>query len=241
MKAFKQILVAIFLLTFITACNKDENDVKDKLEKATISAKWMVSNSSDYYSFEFNESGNYIVVKNTTSKSTTGTILFGTYEIVDDKTITLTDFGTLILSKIDENAISFTIKLTSDPSNEITINASKKEEMESSARTGLLCRTWEMVSLNGEPVVGTELELTVLFSKAGTYFISYANIQGANSEALAQWKWKDESETHFLYAMGENPVWNDDYCVEVAELTSTTLKIIEDEYTYVLQPATSSK
>jgi len=239
MKKLKQILVAIFVLTFIVACNKDDNDPKGNLEKTTISAKWIVSNSSEYSSFEFNESGNYIVVKNTTTKSTNGQIfLFGTYEITDNKTIVLSDFGTLTLSEIDENSIDFSIKLTSNPNNEITINASKQEEMESTARTDLLCRTWEMVTINGEPVVGTEMELTVLFSKAGTYFVSYPD----NDEGgLAQWKWKNEAETQLLYSWDEVPVWEDADHVEIPELTSTKLIVIDDEDTCLLQPVSTTK
>ena len=63
MRNLKQILLSILVLTFIAACDKDENDPKETLEKATISAKWNVDNSSEYESFEFNESGNYIVLK----------------------------------------------------------------------------------------------------------------------------------------------------------------------------------
>lgn len=241
-KKLKQILIAIFVLTFITACDKDENDPKETLEKATISAKWNISNSSDYDSFEFNESGNYIVVKNTTTKSTNDQIiLFGTYKIIDNKTIVLSDFGTLIVSKIDENSIIFSIKLTSNPNDEIIINASKQEEMESSTRTDLLCKTWEMVTFNGESVVGTDMELTVLFSKAGTYFVSYANPEDENDGGLAQWKWSNDAETQLLFSWEEVPVWDDKDYVEIPELTSTKLKIIEDEDTYILQPVSTKK
>lgn len=242
MKNLKMILVTIFVLTFITACDKDENDSKETLEKSTISAKWNVSNSSDYDSFEFNASGNYIVVKNSTTKSTNDqTILFGTYEIIDNKTIVLSDFGTLILSKIDEASISFSIKLTSSPNNEIIINASKQEEMENSTKTELLCRTWELISINGENVAGTENEGTVLFSKAGTYLVTSSNGQSG----LAQWKWKDATETKFLYSWEETPVWAEENFVEIIELTNSTLKILEisdsDDELYVLKPVVNSK
>jgi len=241
MRNLTQILLAILVLTFFTGCDKDETDLKVTLEKETISAKWNVDNSSEYKSFEFNKSGNYIVVKNATTKSTNDQIiLFGTYEIIDNK-IVLSDFGTLTVSKIDENAISFSIKLTSNPNNEILINASKQEEMENSNRTELLCRTWEMVTVNGESVLGTDMELTVLFSKAGTYFVSFANPEDENDGRLAQWKWKDEAETQLLYSWDEVPVWEDENYVEIPELTSSKLEIIEDEETYVLKPISTTK
>jgi len=242
MRNLKQILLAILVLTFITACDKDENDPKETLEKTTISAKWNVDNSSEYESFEFNESGNYIVVKNTTTKSTNNqVVLFGTYEIIDAKTLTLADFGTLTISEVNESSISFSINLTSDSDNEIIINASKQDEIESSTKTDLLCRTWEMVTENGVPVAGTEMELTVLFSKAGTYFVSFANPEDESEGGLALWKWNNDEETQLLYSWEEVPNWEEEYYVEIPELTANTLKIIEDEDISVLQPVSNKK
>ena len=242
MKRFNLILAAIFALTIIISCEKDENNPKETLDKETISAKWIVDGTSDYESFEFNKSGNYIVVKNTTTKSTNDQIvLFGTYQIIDNKTIVLSDFGTIKISEINDNLMSFSILLTSNPINEIFINASRQEEMESSTRTELLCRTWEMVTVNGEDVAGTDKELTVLFSAAGTYFVSFANPEDENDGGLAQWKWKDEAETKLLYSWDEVPVWDETDIVEIAELNLNTLKIIEAEYTYVLQPVSNTK
>ncbi len=243
MKNLKQILLAFFMLTFIVACNKGDNDLKENLEKATISAKWNVSNSSDYDSFEFNESGNYIVVKNTTTKSTNDRIiLFGTYNIIDNKTVVLSDFGTLTIASIDENSISFSIKLTSNPDIEIIIYASKQEEIESSAKTDLLCRTWEIVTENGEPVAGTDMELTILFSKAGTYFVSFVNPENENYGGLANWKWRNVEETQLRYSWDEVPNWDEENnYVEIPVLTSTVLKIILEEDVWILQPVSNKK
>lgn len=247
MRNLRQILLSILVLTFIAACDKDENDPKETLEKATISAKWNVDNLSEYASFEFNESGNYIVLKNTTTKSANDQIiLFGTYEIIDNKTIVMSDFGTLAILEVNENSMSFNIQLTSDPDNEIIINASKQTEMENTTKTNLLCRTWKMVSVNGEDVVGTEYELSILLSKAGTYFVEYANTEYEDDGFLAYWKWSDDSETKFLYANDSPPVWDEDYIVEVVELTSNSLKILERfdedyEELYELVPVINTK
>lgn len=248
MKSLKQILVAIFVLTFIVvSCNKDKNDPKETLEKAAISAKWIVSGSNEYESFEFNESGNYIVVKNLTTKSTNDQIiLFGTYEIIDNKTIVLSDFGTLTISEINENSISFSIHSSSYPDNDIVITASKQEEMENSTNTELLCRTWKMVSVNGVDVADTEYELSVLFSKAGTYFVEYANSEDEDAGGLAHWKWSDNSETKFLYSWETPPVWEEEDIVEVIELTNNSLKILDrfgenEEELYELVPVVNTK
>jgi len=245
MKTLKKTLIVIFVLTFITACNKDENDPIEILEKTTISAKWNVGNSSEYKSFEFNESGNYIIVKNNNSKAKSANnqvnqiVLFGNYEI-NGKTIILSDFGTLIVSEVNEMLISFSIQLANNSGSEIVINASKHEEMDSTVKTEMLCRTWKMASVNGESVVGTKYELSVLYSNAGTYFVELANPVDENDGGLASWKWSDNTETKFLYSWDTPPVLSEEDIVEVIELTDNSLKILErfdgDEELYELVP-----
>jgi hypothetical protein len=85
------------------------------------------------------------------------------------------------------------------------------------------------------------MELTVLFSKAGTYFVSYANPEDENDGGLAQWKWKNEAETQLIYSWAEIPVWEDENYIEIPELTSTKLKIIAGDETYILQPFSNAK
>lgn len=197
MKKLELILVAFFALTLISSCKKEKNDPKDTLEKTTVSSKWIVSNSSDYDSFEFNESGHYVVVENTTTKSTNDQIiLFGTYEIIDNKTIVLSDFGTLTISDIDETSISFSIKLISNPENEIIINASKHEEMESSTNTDLLCQTWELVSFNGVAVPN----VYILYSSAGTYLLN-AEVEGEQISVVGTWTWCNTDESKLAFAI----------------------------------------
>lgn len=247
MKTLKQILTVIFVLSFITSCEKDENDPKETLGKDTISAKWIVSSLSEYESFEFNESGNYIVVKNTVMKSIGDQIiLFGTYEIIDNSTVLLSDFGTIGITAISDSIINFSILLASNNDKEIIINASRQEEIENSTKTELLCRTWKMASVNGEDVVGTEKELLVLFSKAGTYFVDFSSPQDENERGIANWKWSDATETKFLYSWKNPPVWDEDKLVEIIELTNNSLKVLEkfdegEDDLYSLVPVINTK
>lgn len=252
MEKIKKFLLAILVFAFITSCDKDESNPKEtnnttnsntSVENQTISAKWVVNNSSEYESFEFNESGNYIIVENQASETTKITnneqlIHFGTYEIIDDNTIELSDFGTLTIDDIDANTINLSINKTSDPDNEIIISASRQDEMESSTNTDLLCRTWKMITENGEPVAGTDIELTILFSRAGTYFVTYVNSEVDNQGGLAQWKWDNNAETELLYSWDN---WGEAGLVEVTELTSTTLTIVEDGDVWELIPATTTE
>jgi hypothetical protein len=201
-----------------------------------------VGGTSDFESFEFNKSGNYIIVKNNLKKSTTSQIvLFGTYEIVDNNTIVLSDFGKIKISEIGTTSINFSILPESNPSNEINIIATKQAEMQSSTKTELLCRTWEMVTVNREDAAAAEMELTVLFSAAGSYFVSFANPEDENDGGLAQWKWKDATESAFLYSWDETPVWDEEGYVEILELTTSKLKIRDSEDTYILKPVSNTK
>jgi hypothetical protein len=199
MKNLRQILFAMLVLTLIASCNKDEDASNDDLsiESTTINAKWIVTGSSDYESFEFNESGNYIVVKNTSTKSTNDpTIFFGTYEVVNETTLVLSDFGTLTLSSISENTNSITIQLVSNTDNEISVDASKQEEIESSTNTDLLCQTWEAVSLDGISLSN----FYVLFSTAGTYFL-YSEVDGEQSMDLGTWAWCNTDENKLTFTL----------------------------------------
>ena len=192
MKRLSQFLIVMFLLISINSCEKDENNIEKTLEE-TISAKWNVTGTSDYASFEFNESGNYIVVKNTTKKSTNNEVVhFKTYEITDNNTITLSGFGTIKIIDIDDNTISFSITLDIEPNNEVIINATKQDEIANSSRTKLLCRTWEVVSVDE-----VEYEdLIVLFSEAGTYFVETPFGNG-----IGQWNWCDSEETKIAFSV----------------------------------------
>ncbi len=227
----RQILAAIIMMTLIVSCDKDENDSKTVLKTQTISAKWNVNSSDLYDSFEFNESGNYIVVKKPHPNSQF--IYFGTYEIINGTSIELSDFGTIEVSSISNNSISFSIN--TDRKAKTSINASKQAEMAKSSKTDLICKTWEMFSVNGEPVAGTEMELTVLFSKAGTYFVTFSNPMVENDGEIAQWKWKDAAQTQIYYFTENDLVWDDEFFVEIPELTTSTLKIVEGSDTYVLR------
>jgi hypothetical protein len=242
MKNLKGIAGLLLLLLFSFSCSKDGDDNKDPnaAVRESISAKWNVSDvtgrisSQAYESFEFNKSGNYIIVVD-------GTVLFGLYEILDDKsTLQLEDFGTIKILSVNENAISFTLTLNGDDT-ELTVTAVKADEMASSTKTELLCKTWQLVTMNGDPVAGTEYDLTVLFSAAGTYFVSYNDPgEGESEGGLALWAWKDSSEETLCYSWDGFIDCDGEHEVQIVELTKSKLKIIEQDLTYVLEPASET-
>ncbi|HBH47160.1 MAG TPA: hypothetical protein DDX98_00880 [Bacteroidales bacterium] len=251
MKRLLQLLLLVALMFGFTACENESDDNNSggdlTVNAETISAKWLITEaSSEYKSIEFNESGNYILQMEDGMKSTEDLIvLFGTYIILDDNIIQLSDFGTITINSLDNNSISITISPAGG--SEVTIEADKADDIigSSSSRTDLLCRSWEMVAIDGEPVTGTEFELTVIFSKAGTYFVEYANPVYGDEGGLAQWQWKDSDEEMFCYSWDGAPTCTGENEVTITELTSVKLVIIEylydETFEYELAPTGSTK
>ncbi|MDH6307254.1 hypothetical protein M2451_000403 [Dysgonomonas sp. PFB1-18] len=237
MKNLSKILVLFLFTAFLFSCsNDDDNNQGDDTidptlaEVVTDDSKWIsISSDSRILSLEFNSSGNYIAVENTLAKSTNGQqIRFGTYTRKDASTISLSGLGTVKVSSIINNTATMEITLTGS-STPIIFRGVKLAEMASTTKTDMLCQTWEIVKYNGESAVGTEFDaMTVLFSKAGTYFVTAPN-GGDDMGGLAEWKWKpDTNETEFLYTW--NGSFEGDYAGSFAtinELTATYLKITE--------------
>jgi len=242
MKKTKILFVMLFSAFIFVSCNKDngnpDTDSDVTLNSDILSAKWNVGGSSEYVSFEFNKSGNYIIIRNGMTRSTEDpTILFGTYQIVDNK-ITLSDLGRLTVSDISQNSFNAKLVLNDRPNNEVDISATKQNEIANSSKTDLLCKTWELLTENGESVKGSEYELTILFSAAGTYFVDSKYGGG-----LAEWKWKDSNENNILYSWDNWEYFGE---VSIIELVNNKLVLFEDYEeegtgTFVLQPLDNSK
>lgn len=254
MKKLKQILVVILALTTFISCDKEDNS-PDAIKQETISAKWIVDGTSEFKSFEFNKNGNYIIVKkgsSVTGKSTVDggeVVLFGTYEILDSETLLLSNFGTIKITSINKDTMDYTITLEDSEKSVYTISVAKADELASSIKTEMLCRTWKLVETNGyEHDAADGIEL-LLFSKAGTYFTSLLMSQDDPDSEIAKWKWKDETETKVYYSWKETPEWNldndDEGEVEIVELTENRLEIFEiydnEEYIYVYEPYVAAK
>ncbi|WP_440120135.1 hypothetical protein [Tenacibaculum sp. Ill] len=238
--------IALFLTVFITiSCSKNEQeDIVKAIEKEKISAKWEINNNDTYQSVEFNEDGKYILVRNTPTteetqlKNSTPSILFGDYEILNSTTINLIDFGKITITDLKSDSMDFIIVNDENPEIEVSVTSAKIEKIENSTNTELLCKTWIMKTVNGESVIGTEHELTVIFSQAGTYFVELANPTPDNEGGLAEWKWSDETEKTLCYSWDSIPDCVDGRQVSVT-VSSDKLTIVEGEDTYELTPYNS--
>ena len=253
--------MSLFIMAILTSCN---NDIVNENKTTTlIKAKWEIADlNSAYTSFEFTEDENFIVVENGTNADTRASsskplpVHFGVYKI-DENTINLPDFGTITVASItaEKFSFSFTLKSTGESWN-FTANKAQ-EPITQSSRTDMMCRTWMINKVTidedllphankswyeyqygqnwKEEAEKELLGTTVLFSKAGTYLISYAVDYITSNEsntALFWWKWANKEQTVVFYSEDnwkdnwqENNAWID-------ELTSTTLTVHEKGISY---------
>ena len=230
MKRIRQILLAVMVSTVFISCSKDDVDDKDQepIKKETLSGKWNVDGPSRYKSFEFTESGKYIVVEKLKEQSVRSAeseddekVYFGSYEITD-RVILLPGLGQVRVSTLKGNSIIFSLYLSPDPKDEVVIKATKQKEMQNTNKTTLLCRTWRTVTLNGEDVTGTDDDIIAVFSNAGTYLVD-----GSEGLAMASWRWLDKNEEFIQYSWESlgSAVW--DNKVKIVNLTASSLTMLE--------------
>ena len=228
--------VALSVLLFTVGCSDNGGDDPTIVTKENISAKWAIADANSLYSsIEFNESGNYIIIKNqaqaselkgvSSDNNADASVLFGTYQIISDNVIKLNGFGTITVSSITESSFKFTVKLESSSTVKEYIST-RNSDIANSSRTDLLCRTWKITKWDGEDVAGTEKEIGVIFSKAGTYFVfNYSN--NGIILGIANWKWKNSAETILRYEHGEGYDYVDGE-IEIVMLNSDKLEFTED-------------
>ncbi|GHU96874.1 hypothetical protein FACS189483_01120 [Spirochaetia bacterium] len=192
----------------------------------TLDEKWNITSYGNrFVSFEFTNEGYYIVVeKNNNPAQDDPAVHFGTYQIQNTNTINLANFGIVKIRSRSTDSIDFTVMLNADVlQRETAYRAEKAEPITDSARTDLLCRIWQIQRQDGRTVTGTENELVVLYSKAGTYLTLYPDGQ----VELAQWSWKDDAETEFWYSWHE---WRQYGSADILRLTRTTLEFADPGY-----------
>jgi hypothetical protein len=242
-----------------SGCN-DKEDNPTNVTTNTISAKWEILDSkSPYASFEFNKDGNYIVVENdvatksstkasirnslfksnsikiqrtSSSESNLSPIHFGNYKIEGNKII-LSGFGLIEVISISQEEFSFSFTLEATGVKNSFVASKSAEPISTSSKTEMLCRTWILNKVVGDEEMSDEIAGSiVLFSKAGTYLVLYG---GEGGEAgLSEWKWANKEETSIYYSWDN---WQEDWqdnIVLIKELSSTTLKIQEDDLIYEL-------
>ncbi|HAF27759.1 MAG TPA: hypothetical protein DCG75_01815 [Bacteroidales bacterium] len=207
---------------------------KKIIDKETIIGKWNVEsqNKVQYVSFEFNDYGNFIIELQNTNFS------FGFYEILGENTIELIDLGIINFTEINETDISFKLTPYSNQANVITIGATKIAVTNNSAKSKLLCRLWELASMDGNAVESYGIETVVGFSNSGTYFVYYSEDDNSEEIGKAFWTWKDASEEYMCYSWEETPICDGENVVSI-DVSETELITKENESISKFRPLSS--
>lgn len=238
MRNFKKMLLfSSAILLFLTACSDSESTSNTlDVTKENISAKWEVTSDVTYKSFEFNTDGKYIIVKHNNDQTRNenteaAAIRYGNYTMVGNKVV-LDNFGAITVNELSEDAINFEV---TEGSVSKELNANAVIKIESSTNTDLLCRTWRMVKFDGELTEGTEYDLTVVFSRGGTYFVEFFDPVDDMDGGLAEWQWKNTDETTLCYSWEGDPTCDGENEVLVT-VSQDKLIIVEGNLVHELEP-----
>ncbi|MCV6629983.1 MAG: hypothetical protein OIF50_09005 [Flavobacteriaceae bacterium] len=234
MKNSQFALVLFLIISLGSSCNKEDQPKPTTTppESLDLNAKWNIPDSTNVYdSMEFSASGHYIVVahqKNNKSQPTAKgyTYYYGTYTILEDDIVALSDLGQIKNLHLEGDYFNFDFYPTDESTTSISIQAIRADEMVSTPKTSLFCRTWDLFQIDGETTQNTGFDISVLFSAAGTYYVHYHNPSNPNKLGdMAGWKWSDASEKFILYSWDNPPVWDTSTKAEIISLTDSYLRI----------------
>lgn len=214
MKKINQIIGFVLLIISFSYCSKEEsNKEENAIEnvKESINKKWIVENATEFKSIEFDDKGNYIIIKNgvntsSNKKKAEEILVSGTYEILDTDILVLSDFGSMKFDDSDPANIKFSIKYEGSDTYTYELKVTKAAEFTSTLKTDLLCdTTWKFTK--NAPVKDTVNLIN--FSKAGTCFTNFS-ITSQNSGyflEFGKWKWLDNAETKIVITQVKSPEW----------------------------------
>jgi len=186
------------------------NHVSNKIHN---SRSVLAKNSDENLTIRFSE-----VRAATPTGSNLSPIHTGKYRI-DGDNIILEGFGMLNIISLTAEEFIFSFKLENS-GNAYEYHAEKAvNTVNESSRTDMLCRFWKFVKVSN-PDYKHQIGYGVLFSKAGTYLVTYKD----GSAGLSEWKWANKEETIIQYSWNN---WQYYGTAQISELTATKLKLID--------------
>ena len=167
-----------------------------------------------------------LLAKRGTTRSTEyDGIIYGTFTSLGGGKYDLEGFGTIKLEYSGDNVTGIEVTTNGTTTN---YAAEKAPTMSNDDITNALCRTWKIerirdvyydketgktdditVTPENPGEEGYDMPVEVLWSKSGTYLVSYLD----NSIGLAEWKWRDRSKGTMYYA------WDGDWTGDYATIT----------------------
>ena len=152
-----------------------------------------------------------------------GNVIYGTFTSLGGDKYDLEGFGTVTLGYTGEEVTS--IEVTTEDGQTTQYTTEKEPEMSDDTMTNALCRTWKIERIHeiyvdketGERFEGDfspenpgeygyDMPYEVMFSKAGTYVVSYLD----NTFMLAVWKWQNRGDGVLTY--GYDGEWQGETC-----------------------------
>lgn len=211
MKKIAQAIVFIIVIISFSYCSKDEETTIETV-KESIDKKWIVENSTEFQSIEFDSNGNYIIIKNSgntiskNAKKAEDIFVTGTYEILDTDILLLSNFGSMKFDDSDPANVKFSIKYEGSDTYTYELKVTKAAEFTSTLKTDLLCdNTWKFTKK--APIKDTVTLIN--FSKAGTCFTNFS-ITSQNAGhyiEFGKWEWFDNTETKIVITQIKSPEW----------------------------------
>ena len=171
-----------------------------------------------------------------------GNVIYGTFTSLGGNEYALEGFGTVKLEYAGDNVTG--IEVTTQGGQTTRYTAEKQPVMGGDDMTNTLCRTWRIEKIHeiyidkqtGEKEdytvtpdnpgeYGYDMPIEVMWSKSGTYLVSYRD----ETIGLAEWKWRNRGAGEIYYAWdGE---WTGDYCTITFEGNKAVIHDKwEDEY-----------
>lgn len=167
------IMTMVLMSVGFISCSSDDEEDSGSLSTPAykdVSALYRVTDGNTLFtSFEFSESGNYVIVKRTGYKSreksatraaglmvspwyeemtrstSYSNIITGKYTKKGDNVYELEGFGTITVTS-DSNG-QYSLEIAESGETPYTLTAERKEQYAGSARTNKLCRTWRISNI----------------------------------------------------------------------------------------------
>jgi len=186
MEIIKKKMIAFVLIGItIISCNKEEIEPNIDVINERIHGKWIIEGVNEYSSIEFKKDGFSFVRKSEINVDPDFSTL-GIYEIVENNIIYIADFGALLVTRLTEDSISFTLEVTRNNA-VYNLTAKKITPISNSEQTDLISKSWIIESINGQ---NSQFGI-VMLTNAGTF---YSYTQNA-IENYGSWKWCNIEET----------------------------------------------